>query len=65
MGTKSGNAGSARISSQRPKRISTSSGIAMKPSAKGLALKNSSGMSATIARIVFRARALCPVIMAP
>ena len=36
----------------------------MKPSAKGLALKNSSGMSATIARIVFRARALWPVIMA-
>ena len=36
----------------------------MKPSAKGLALKNSSGMSATISRIVRRARALWPVIMA-
>ena len=36
----------------------------MNPSAKGFFSKNSSGMSATIARIVFRARALCPVIMA-
>ena len=36
----------------------------MKPSAKGFSSKNSSGMSATIARIVFRASALWPVIMA-
>ena len=37
----------------------------MKPSANGFALKNSSGMSSTISRIVLSARALWPVIIAP